>query len=202
MAKKFKEARQKKKNNKKVWLIGIFMAVIMVTSIIGFMMGENQDQTRTYKGIKFYATNTGWQAKINGKTTEFLTLPEEVESINLSKDIINQLNATEMLQITFDPNTEYAQEKALAQYQLQKTLNEALNIYTITGLTQKPENTTYSGSIITCQNATQYIPAIMLQYGEETQITEINNCIILQAQSNYDMYALKDRLVYGLLGLI
>ena len=202
MAKKFKEAREKKKDNKKIWLIGIFMAVIMVTSIIGFMASDNPDQTRKYNGIKFYATNTGWEAKINEKMIQFNLLPEEVQGINISSTIIEQLKTTKMAQITFDPNSVYPQETAWAQYQLQQTMNAGLNNYATIGLTEQPANITYTGSIINCKDATQYVPVIMLQYGEETKITEINNCIILEAQSTYDMYALKDRLVYGLLGII
>ncbi len=202
MAKKFKEAREKKKDNKKVWLVGIFMAVIMVTSIIGFMVGENPDQTKKYNGIKFYRTNTGWEAKINGKMIQFMLLPEEVENVSISADILYGLKAGKMAQITFDSNAAYPQETALVQYQLQQTMNNALNIYAITGLTDVPKNVTYTGILVGCQNATQYVPVILLAYGEETKITENNSCIILEAQSTYDMYALKDRLVYGLLDII
>lgn len=202
MAKKFKDAREKKKDNKKVWLVGIFMAVIMVTSIIGFMVGENSDQTKTYNGIKFYRTNTGWEAKINNKMIQFNLLPEEVQEINISNTIIEQLKTTKMVQITFNPNAAHAQETAWAQYQLQQTINNALNSYATIGLTELPVNITYAGSIITCQNATQYVPVIMMTYGEETKITKSNNCIIFEAQSTYDMYAVKDRLVYGLLGIL
>lgn len=202
MAKKFKEAREKKKDNKKVWLVGIFMAVIMVTSIIGFMVGENPDQTKTYNGIKFYRTNIGWEAKINNKMVQFTLLPEEAQGINISNTLIEQLKTTKMAQVTFDPNAAYPQETALAQYQLQQTMNNALNLYATIGLTELPKNITYTGSITTCQNATQYVPVILMTYGEETKITESNNCIILEAQSTSDMYSLKDRLVYGLLGIL
>ena len=67
---------------------------------------------------------------------------------------------------------------------------------------QISENEIYNYPIITCDNATEFIPVIYLKKGEETQIYTEGNCIIAEAAFEQAFIALKDKLMYTILGIL
>ncbi len=67
------------------------------------------------------------------------------------------------------------------------------------GFTTKNE---FNKPVITCKNATLYVPVIYFKKSNETSITLEGNCIIAEAFRGEDFTKIKDRLVYGALGVM
>ena len=79
--------------------------------------------------------------------------------------------------------------------ELQKT-----NKYIQSGKTKN--TTTYNLPIITCDNATEFVPVIYFKDSNITKFTLENNCIIGESNSREGFLALKDRLLYALFDVI
>ena len=56
--------------------------------------------------------------------------------------------------------------------------------------------------IIACDDATPLIPVIYFVESNETKIYKQENCIIAEADTSVDVIRIKDRLLYGIHGII
>ncbi len=78
------------------------------------------------------------------------------------------------------------------------TLN-AYNIYLRRGFTT---NNTFNLPAIACDDATSAVPVIYFRKGNATKIYLKNSCIIAEAPSNQEFIKAKDRILYGMLGVM
>lgn len=181
-------------------LVAGFIVIVMVASTIGFLMDGNSSQTtERYNKIKFTREETGWSAVINSKKTLFTFLPAEVERIDVSEEIISKLKPALEIDSTSDFNDKFAESIAQSQLEMDNALSSVLGIYLAVGFT---ENTTYSKPIIACSTATYTVPVIYFKKSNQTSITLKNNCIIAEAFSEREVFALKDRMLYGIFDII
>ena len=97
-----------------------------------------------------------------------------------------------------DINDTFAEGIALAEYQMGITLSN-FDVFTRNGFTNQ---TKYNAPIITCSDATNFVPVIYFAKGNATKIYMEGSCVIAQAGNHADVIRLKDRLVYGILGII
>ena len=217
MANKFRSEISKKKNsfNWGIILISVFVAGIMITSILGYMWGGDENSSK-YNEFTFRKTADGWTTQIKiskdskPSTVRFDFAPFEVERINISEKIMTRLSNAPMFYMTYDalpanvtPTTEesyFMQSISFAQYEIQQNLWKEKKLYTLLGL--MTENPDYALPQITCANATASTPVIEFRTGETTQIFEEGNCIIFQSESPTDFIAIKDRFLLGVFGVI
>ena len=177
----------------------MFIVFIMIGTSFSFIFFgfSPSSEIVKYNGIKFSKNPSQniWIAKINGKDAAFSFLPNEVEKIPLEnpEKLQNRLE----IDVTYDLNSPYNQSIALSQHQMGLTLN-AYNIYVRKGFTA---NNSFSLPVITCGNSTAKVPVIYFRHGNSTGIHE-NGCIIAEASSNADFIRLKDRILYGILGVL
>ncbi len=188
---------RKEKKSKLGAVLVFFIAFIMVSSIIGFIYGGERD-TFKYKDIKFTRTQNEWSAVINNRKMVFNYFPAEVEGVNVSSDVITALLNKPEIDTTSETDDMFAEEIALAQYNMALTLNN-FNIYMRRGFTT---NNTFDLPIITCENATVVVPIIYFEHSNETRVSIENNCVIAEARNNFDVLRIKDRLLYSILGII
>lgn len=182
-------------------IVGIFIVGIMVLSGLGYMMERSGNSTTDYQGRKFEYINNIWHTEIGGSTVRFTFHPSELERLNVSADIIEYLKNVKMFYITFDPNSSLIEDFELFRLELETELPEYFTIYPTTAVTFN--TTTYAAfPVITCANATVFIPVVYLTQGEQTDIIGNGTCITLQVKEGYDVPALKDRLMYGLFGIM
>jgi len=181
-----------------------FMAILMVGSLFGIIFlgfrsgGSAGAATVEYNDLKFINRGTFWSTNLNGIEAFFTYIPTELELILTDDNAINRLKNLVELDITSDFNDTYAEGIALAQFQMGSVLNN-FNVFVVRGFTR--ENTA-NFPIITCNTATAHVPVIYFKQGNVTKIYLENNCIIAEAGAHADIIRLKDRLVYGLLGII
>jgi len=178
-----------------------FMAFIMVGSLFGiifFGFTRGGSSSIKYNDFKFINRGNFWSTNVDGREALFTYLPTDLELIVVDDVVINRLKNLVELDLTSEYNDTFAEGIALAQYQLGITLNN-FNIFVVNGFTR--ENNANS-PIITCDTATVNVPVIYFKSGNTTKIYLENNCIIAEASVYDDVIRLKDRLAYGMLGII
>jgi len=189
----------KKENNTAKYMV-YFMAFIMVGSVFGVMLYGFSDSAGSlrYGNFAFENVNGAWVTTIDGKRATFDFSPENVESINLSREAGNILSNAAEIDFTSDINDSFAEQIALAQFSMQRTLLDQ-KIFFRDGFIEDNE---YDKPVITCDDATSALPVIYFRKGNSTRLLYDNGCIIAEAQAYYDVARIKDRLLYAVLGVI
>ncbi|MBI2542198.1 hypothetical protein HYV80_05810 [Candidatus Woesearchaeota archaeon] len=188
------------KEKKKVGLM-IFLVIIMIGTSFSFIFyGFSPSSEKSRYGefsFTFMPAQGIWAAKINEKQAAFSFLPDEVKDIpsgNSAKALQNKFE----IDSTYDLNSTYREAIALAQHQMGLTLAN-FNVYVRKGFTS---NSTFSLPIITCGDSTSNVPVIYFRQGNSTKIHLEGDCIIAEADANAEFIRVKDRLLYGMLGVI
>ncbi|MBI2208404.1 hypothetical protein HYU50_02815 [Candidatus Woesearchaeota archaeon] len=177
-----------------------FIGFIMISSVFGvifFGFGSSR-ASAAYNGFKFFNRGDFWSTNIDGREAMFTYFPSEIEAIPADDNAISRLKNKPQIDITSDINDTFAEGIALAQYQMGITLSN-FNVFIRSGFTNQ---TKYNAPVITCSNSTNFVPVVYFTKGNATKIYMQGNCIIAEAASNADVIRLKDRLVYGILGII
>ncbi|MFH1669081.1 MAG: hypothetical protein ABIA62_04085, partial [Candidatus Woesearchaeota archaeon] len=162
----------------------------------GYNSGETSDE---YDGHDFKRTQLGWYTEINDQRVEFTYLPQDLEALDMGQDVIDRVKNSKVLYLTFDPNSKIVQSLELARFELAKSLAMNFGIQTLPGILN--ESAQYDLPIVGCKNATAAMPVLMFIEAERTNAYVSDNCIIIETD-DYSAVAMKDRLMYGLLGII
>lgn len=194
---------QKKRFFSPGMMVGIFLGMLMVGSMFGFIASYTSggDQNAlVYNGFKFTQTRYGYATEVEGTQFEFSYAPQSVEYINISKDIINALSSANAVVITYDDESMINQSGALVQFNLGQLYEEVLGAYVTRALVNNSRFDTMEQA--DCDSATQFVPVIKIVQGETTSVTRQGDCFIMSALNDLDMIRLQDRLSYGLVGVI
>ena len=193
--------RHKKKEKRffnKKNIVGLFIAFIMVSSLLAMWEGGVIEK---YNGFKIKTDGNTLQAKINGEWINFEYTPSALDEMDISPEAMLTLKNSNMVYFTFDPEDKLIKEIELTRMVLGESLENDFNIYTPSGVTEQVDP--YSAlPLIDCTNATSFIPVVYFKYLNETKITQEDNCIYVYSQSGFDFAALVERIKYGLYGVI
>lgn len=183
-------------------LMTIFLGGIMIISAFGVMFYmPNYDSSINYNGFKIYQRNSLYLVEIDKNTQAIFNFhPLDVERFNFS-GAEKVLKNSSVIYLTFNPNTTNLNYIDLARFQLVNDLNSILNIAVVEGVTEKNENYE-SLQLIDCSSATEYVPVIKFEFGNETMSKFVNNCLTLTSLTGTDLVRMKDSLEYRLLGVI
>ena len=192
-----REERVEKRKKFLVYFIG-FIMVFSVFGVIFFGFGDGGTTSLRYNDFKFANKGSSWSTMINEKEALFTYFPSDVGGINVSNDVINRLKNILEIDVTSGFNDTFAKQISLAEYNMGLTLNN-FNIFVRQGFTAESQ---YNFPVITCENATNFVPVIYFKSSNETKVYLENNCIIAEALRQDDVERIKDRLVYGILGII
>lgn len=190
--------REEKSIGKKI--IGYFIGIIMVFSAFGvifFGFGAGSGGTVKYNGLKFTDKGNFWSVNVNGKEALFNYLPDELASLNVENASIEKLKNVVQIDSTSEFNDTLAEPIALAQFQMGITLNN-FGVYLRSGFI----GNTSRFPIIKCEDSTNFVPVIYFRSANETKIYLDGLCVRADAANAADMARLKDRLAYGILGII
>jgi hypothetical protein len=189
---------RKKKENKKLNIImAVFIAVLMVGSIAGYMWTGN-NESLNYKEYNFKVKGEQLTTEINNQNYYFYYHPTDLISLNVSEQAKQALINSELIYVTFDPYTEDIVYVEQARFDL---TNEFLK----TGkamINGQSKDSEYDLPLIDCNNATEFIPVIYFRAGNKTEIYNEGNCIIAEASFEQAFIALKDRIMYTILGIL
>lgn len=190
----------KEKKHRKKWGLILFIAFITIGtsfSFIFFGFAPVAEKAK-YNGISFVNNNNIWVAKVNGREAAFSFLPKDVEGVAALDDSIRRLHGRFEIDVTYDLNSTHKESIALAHHQMGLTL-ATYNIFVRKGFTT---SNTYNIPVITCDDATLNVPVVYFRYGNSTNIHAEKDCIIAEAASGADFIKVKDRLLYGILGVM
>lgn len=179
-------------------LLVLFIAFIMITSVIGFIYSGSSTTVRDY-GLKFEQNQGRWSAMINNREALFNFLPSEVADIEVSPEIISSMANTLEVDATYEGNSTLSGLIALAIYEMQQTFSFNFDKFLRSGLTS---NYTENVPIITCRDATQAVPVLYFRESNATNLALENNCIIAEAKTASEIARIKDRLIYGMFGVM
>lgn len=177
--------------------MSIFIAFIMVTSVIGFMFQYTKQRYRFGK-YQFTRTEQGFSIVVNKQEVYFDYFPTEANISDFDQNIDDKIKNTKMLYLTYEFNTSHAQTLGKVAYDLTLTLDK-FEVYVQPAFTQ---NTSFNVPIITCANATMTVPVLYFKESNQTSAYLKANCIILEGDSDIDFVRLKDRLLYGFFGVL
>jgi hypothetical protein len=189
-------SKAEKKKIRKELLWGIFIAVIMISSTIGFIYsGGSSDFTYKDK-FKFKATDSNTFIYSDSAKQQFVFryLPPQVEDLNLSTKIVPP-----MVYVSFNPNSSNLDVIELMRFELVDDFAK-LNIYAVPGVSEN--GSIYDLPIINCINASIAAPVIFFSSSNETKIIEKNGCLVFEAKDRADIVRLKERLLYSALGVM
>ena len=187
-------------DSKKRLVMGVLLIFFMISSVFGVLFfGFNEGSTSLrYGDYNFKSVQNQWGVKIGKKKLLFEYHPSDVDNLNLSEETKNRLLSSRMIYITSDFNDTTKQAIAQAAFQLTDHLIEK-NIIVVNAFT---ESTSYNTPIITCENATEFLPVLYFETHNITQIETINNCLMLRGESQFDFGRLRDRLLYAIYEII
>ena len=199
--------QQKRQGLSKKAIWGIILAGIMVLSGVGFYFGSDTETTYRYNGFKFTQDiNTGnLLLHYQDKEIPFFDSPQNALQLETDADAIVKLKSVPQFYVTFDPNQEQLQTLDLVRFDIATTLAKDFSIMVGSGvLTNQTNQTAYASyPILTCSNATQYVPVLVLQYGNSTGLTRNDtNCFIASAEQQTDLVRLRDRILYSFYGVL
>jgi len=184
----------RKEKNYTIIYITIFIALIMILSVIGFLWSGGDSSQYKYKKHSFSYQNGDWTTRINNKVLLFRYLPDEMANLTIPPETSSLLNNARMAYVSYNPD-EKSEEMGLAQYNLAMNL-ETDTRFLVNAFTAPNENNI---SVITCSNATAFIPVIILKKNENNNSITLNNsCIVLEGRPLF----VADRLVYDVYGII
>lgn len=180
-------------------IIVVFLAFIMISSAFGviFFGFSSNVKEKKYNGFKFVRSQDILVTDVNGIDAIFSYHPLNVEMIQVSSEIIELVKGKLEIDVTADINDTSIETIALAQYQLRATLS-AFDIYVREGRTSANQ---FNIPIIKCSDASSAVPVIYFKTGNETLIELNQGCITIQSNS-IDFIRAKDRIVYGIFGII
>ncbi len=176
-----------------------FIALIMIGSTIGyvFLSGYGDSgNTLKYGAYTFERTPDGLRTRIGGQDYWFLYFPSEVADINLSREAAAKIRDARVAYVTSDLASENREFIGSASYALGFAMQQR-NIILVTGFT----NSTVA-PIVTCANATPFVPVMFFEDANQTIVELDGNCVRLKAARGEDFLRGKDRLLYGIMGIM
>ena len=169
----------------------------MITSIIGFIFqGTSSTQTVSYNGQKFTQTNLGYRTIFEKTPYYFAYTPGDVEHLQ-TPDVAQLRNALQ-IDLTYDFNSSFKEEIAGSIYEFASVLSNK-GIYVRQGFTK---NNTYGAPILTCDDATEFLPIFYYRESNKTEVTIENYCIIMNSASPGSFLAYTDKILFQYLGII
>ena len=194
--------RRQRDEAKKKKILGVILGITMFGSIFtfiffGFNTGGRASGVVDYNGFEFINRGTHWSTSVDGREALFTYLPDDLGFIFINSDVINALKNKIQIDITSDFNDTSAETIAVTQYQVGITLNN-FDLFVRNGFTSTQQNF----PVITCDDSSNFVPVIFFKSSNETIFYLDNDCVIAEASDPADIIRIKDRLVYGILGII
>lgn len=179
-----------------------FMALIMVSSIFGFIIADQDSGSgiEDYNGFRIERSNIGYLVKLD-KERSVMTAdhPIAVESVQVDPQVWELLNRTRVLGVTYNESDSRAEVFGAAQFLLEKDLLVAPRIFVQRGLFNASGTEMQSMS---CADASPSMPVLLIKVGDETKVYLDGHCIIAQGMSTSDVLRASDRIILGMAGVI
>ncbi|MCF7860603.1 hypothetical protein K9M79_00025 [Candidatus Woesearchaeota archaeon] len=178
-----------------------FIALIMITSIVGFMYTDSQQKMKI-GNFSFFREGNFWI--LDDMKIPFRYLPEQVQEYNISDDAVDRMKTSNMVQITFDTsNLSIVEIRDIAEvgFSMSEILTEQMTIYAPPPAIASEDSRFPNSTIITCANSSMFVPVLSIEIGEEPEVTVSEGCILMKAKTTNQLTALKEAFLYRIIGI-
>jgi len=206
---KFKPKRQYIPNGKKklvspAALVAVFIGFVMVSSTLGFIAayttGGGTGAKVPYGEYTFSQTPRGYALELDDVELEFSYFPESLTHIKIPNDIVNTLKNSKQIIVTYDASSSINGSAGLIQYNLEQVYDKVFKSFVTRALIN---NTAYPQiQQADCSDATEFVPVLVWELGNESRMYKEGNCIHAQALSDFDAIRLHDKLLYRMIGVM
>lgn len=202
----FKSAGRKGDSGKGKRWMAIFIGVIMLSSVAGFVISFNpssQGDAFRHGGLTFRQGQQGlYSADLNGVLVEFAYRPEALSDIEVAPGIIEAVTGSRVVYMAYDWNSTLSQDMALFQYDAGNILEAKYGVFVQPAFTgNNPLNIT----VVSCANATSFVPVVLIEVVNATGAGTISadsanpNCIVLSVSDAAALARVSDRFKYAML---
>jgi hypothetical protein len=205
--KHFKKASPKKsssatKEEKKKFWMSIALITIMVSSVFGVVFygfSSGMPNRVEYGEYSFIPQGNVYLLNLDRQQLMFPYVPQELEHIDLSEDMIDTLRNSRQIILTSNYSSPAQADIANSQFFFKQTVDTARpSTFVDIAFTTEHEVVPQ----ITCTNASSYVSVIVYELSDTTEVTHDNGCIVIHGQGIGDFIPLTTRLLYGLLGIM
>lgn len=198
------EAREAPKSKAGMYM-AIFIAAVMVLSIGGvFLSNPSSESDYSYNGHDFKNSNNMWVTKIDGKEITFYFLPQEVETLDVSKQAVDIIKNSQGLIITSNPVQDTTSKLQVLDIFKLNFVNSYLKRYSEkkAGLAVTQKTNASKLPVLTCENSSYSYPMVSVDFSNETNIKMDDDCVVISVVDEYGMLAILDNLRYKLFGIL
>ena len=195
---------QEAQGRRKRYLVTAFMALIMVSSIFGYIIANQtpgQQNNLDYNNFQIESTKTGYKVALD-KDRSIITTdhPLSLENIKVDKKVWDILSASRVIGVTYNQSDERAEVFGSAQFRLERDLAVAPKSFVMRGLF---DSTGTDLRNMTCRDATKEMPVIVLRIADETMASaDDSSCITIEGFVGSDVERVADRIILGLAGVM
>lgn len=228
--KKEGKGKENKKRLSKPAIFAIVIGAVMILSTLGFSLTGSFNQNKNYNGYKLVRVNNYWMLElvdeaylkqhpmkakllkpfgypfVPKKKMFFSQFPSDISGPKINKDVLNRIEMSKMMYISFYPNqtSDDAPYVDFVRFQLARDFNDNFKIYSSQALAVDEQiNKDLPLPVINCENATAAVPVLLIRTKQENASLSLNgNCILMDANKGYELVALRDKMIYQLLGVI
>lgn len=190
--------RDKKRKKTVQIVMGLFIVIIMVMSVLELTLYRNTGTTLQFNTYKFELDDSTrmYRVTINKTPHLFRYYPPDLADINTSPELKSILSSAQYIVYTFDPNMTDLPDIEQVRYEITRDIP-------IPSILAVEKNITAYESlpVAACSDATSQMPVVSFQQSPNASITTEGNCIILTGEG-LQFYRLKDVLTYTYLGIL
>jgi hypothetical protein len=156
-------------------IMPLFLASIMIFSILGFAFSSNDTSGRIdFNGYKFAQTNSGFLTYKDNQQIVISSDPRSLDLTTLPEISINDLNTATKIYLSFNP------EENLPQYLSYFNFNVKTKLKNLIPACSEDVEGCGDIPIKSCEDASLLDRVIQLKYSEIPTITYNSGCLLIQ----------------------
>lgn len=181
------------KMNKKI-ILPLFLASIMILSIIGFSLNSTQSDTSSikYNGYSFKQTEQGWITFIGNNPILISQNPNNLNEILLPDITLQEINSANKIYFTFNPEDNIQSNLYYFDANIRTRLKNFILSCTV------DIGSCSNLPLKTCKDADSSSRIIQVSLANQSSITYENNCLLIQGQKQ-ELPSLIDAVILKLL---
>ena len=179
-------------------IVAVIISLIMITSVIGFVSLNSLEKEYRYNGHTFTRDQDGYHIVVDKRELVFTYLPGDLSDVNISGNSAAALKHTRLIMASSQLDSASAQGIAGSVYYLRNAL-APYNIYVLSGFTNQGSR---PAPVISCKNATIYIPVIVFEDANTSEVITAGNCIRVQVASPEYPSKFTQKVVYTVAGIV
>jgi hypothetical protein len=184
-------------------VMAVFIIFILVSSAIGFIVMQSSQDPNSFKFNEYsfkYLEKGGVELDYHGEKAMFYLTPQDALSFTLDADIEQAIFSSKQVKFSFDPSIGAENILVIKNSLLYSAVRGG---YTPEFGLMKESYLVDGYDVITCDDATELVPVIILQNGPINSITmDDANCITVESAEIIHTIKFYEKMSYTMLGVL